>query len=543
MWFQDLSVRTKIATMLAMIGVGVVSLGVFMLSEISSINDNLLNITNRTMPKTALVQDLQTDITTIRKDEFSILPNINHPDVKNWLNDIHKVYKQVDSALATYKTTITENESQRRFDEVMRSWKAYKEATKGFSMAIQAQDTSLANNVVLGSFDKFTALQVSLDKLIELTNKESDQGKVAAMNRVQEANLYTMASLALLLGFMVIVAVYMIRQITQPLEKTTAMAMAIAEGDLTYSLDRSTIGNDEFGSLADACLVMQNGLKELINEISAAVVQLSAAIEEMSAVSEQSSAGMVQQQDQLAMIATAMNQMQSTVSQVAANTEDASELATSATNEAKESTRVVNETIIEIEKVANEIQNAGEMVAQLEQDTANISMVVDVISGIAEQTNLLALNAAIEAARAGDQGRGFAVVADEVRTLAGRTSQSTSEIISIIDKLQHRAKETGEATKNSCQLIQQCVGQSQIAGGSITQIESSVASIADMNIQIASACCEQNSVTDELSRSVESINQASTEVASGAKQTAQACSELSQLANGLQENISQFKLN
>lgn len=543
MRFQDLSVRTKIAAMLAMIGVGVVSLGVFMLSEISSINDNLLNITNRTMPKTALVQDLQTDITTIRKDEFSILPNINHPDVKNWLNDIHKVYKQVDSALATYKTTITENESQRRFDEVMRSWTAYKEATKGFSMAIQAQDTSLANNVVLGSFDKFTALQVSLDKLIELTNKESDQGKVAAMNRVQEANLYTMASLALLLGFMVIVAVYMIRQITQPLEKTTAMAMAIAEGDLTYSLDRSTIGNDEFGSLADACLVMQNGLKELINEISAAVVQLSAAIEEMSAVSEQSSAGMVQQQDQLAMIATAMNQMQSTVSQVAANTEDASELATSATNEAKESTRVVNETIIEIEKVANEIQNAGEMVAQLEQDTANISMVVDVISGIAEQTNLLALNAAIEAARAGDQGRGFAVVADEVRTLAGRTSQSTSEIISIIDKLQHRAKETGEATKNSCQLIQQCVGQSQIAGGSITQIESSVASIADMNIQIASACCEQNSVTDELSRSVESINQASTEVASGAKQTAQACSELSQLANGLQENISQFKLN
>ncbi|ELR65752.1 Methyl-accepting chemotaxis protein [Photobacterium marinum] len=542
MRFQDLSVRTKIAAMLAMIGVGVVSLGVFMLSEISSINDNLLNITNRTMPKTALVLDLQTDITTIRKDEFSILPNINHPDVKNWLNDIHKVYKQVDSALATYKTTITENESQRRFDEVMRSWTAYKEATSSFSMAIQAQDTGLANNVVLGSFDKFTTLQVSLDKLIELTNKESDQGKAAAMNRVQQANLYTMASLALLLGFMVIVAVYMIRQITQPLEKTTKMAMAIADGDLTYSLDRSTMGNDEFGSLADACLVMQNGLKELINEISAAVVQLSASIEEMSVVSEQSSAGMVHQQDQLAMIATAMNQMQSTVSQVAANTEDASELATSATNEAKESTRVVNETIIEIEKVANEIQNAGEMVAQLEQDTANISMVVDVISGIAEQTNLLALNAAIEAARAGDQGRGFAVVADEVRTLAGRTSQSTSEIISIIDKLQHRAKETGEATKNSCHLIQQCVGQSQIAGNSITQIESSVASIADMNIQIASACCEQNSVTDELSRSVESINQASTEVASGAKQTAQACSELSQLANGLQENISQFKL-
>lgn len=83
-------------------------------------------------------------------------------------------------------------------------------------------------------------------------------------------------------------------------------------------------------------------------------------------------------------------------------------------------------------EITEQINQTGEVINRLNEQSRNIASIVSTIREIADQTNLLALNAAIEAARAGDQGRGFAVVADEVRQLAARTSKSTAEIDQVV---------------------------------------------------------------------------------------------------------------
>ncbi|MEM7209149.1 MAG: PAS domain-containing methyl-accepting chemotaxis protein [Pseudomonadota bacterium] len=135
---------------------------------------------------------------------------------------------------------------------------------------------------------------------------------------------------------------------------------------------------------------------------------------------------------------------------------------------------VINKAVAEMNKIAESVNNSSRHIESLNKQSAEISSIINTIQSIADQTNLLALNAAIEAARAGDQGRGFAVVADEVRQLAARTSQSTSEISSMITNIQ-------QDTSNASSSMEQCLDQVNLGvdlanqtGDAITKIQQGV---------------------------------------------------------------------
>ncbi|MGR5250451.1 methyl-accepting chemotaxis protein [Vibrio aestuarianus] len=541
MKFSNLSIKSKISALILIISAAVIALSFFFYSQIKLIDGEMMKFSHTTVPRILLVKNIEVEVSILRKDEFSLLTNVNHAEFKTWLKGLDKSESKVDNYIKKYGQSLWDQRDRDAFNRVNDAWEKYRSLNEKYSALLLTKQVDEANAMLLDGFPAFQELQNAIIALVELNQTFIKEDIDSTHIVVTDAVTYGIIAIVALLALGFSLGLFLTKQICSPLNYVVEMASKIASGDLTYQLPRNKIGNDELGILADACIDMQAKLLSLVDSISSITAQVSTATEEVSAISEQTSSGMDEQQQQLNLIATAMNEMQATVNDVANNTEAASETANGASNDAKQGLEVVQECISQINEASVAIQSVGTMVSELEQNASNISVVVDVIQDIAEQTNLLALNAAIEAARAGEQGRGFAVVSDEVRTLASRTQSSTEEIVSIISKLQNCSKTAVSATNNSNDLIQVCVEQAQNAGATIGQIERSVDNIAEKSIQIASACSEQSSVTEELHRNVEHINQFSSEVATGSRQTAVACRDLSELAVGLQEIVSQFK--
>ncbi|UCZ87822.1 methyl-accepting chemotaxis protein [Pseudomonas sp. L5B5] len=138
---------------------------------------------------------------------------------------------------------------------------------------------------------------------------------------------------------------------------------------------------------------------------------------------------------------------------------------------AQRGTTVVTEAVTVMQDLARHMQDAGNGIEALSEQSLVIASIVKTISGIAEQTNLLALNAAIEAARAGEQGRGFAVVADEVRQLASRTSNATDEIVGVVRQNQDMARTAVELMAEGKQRAEQGLALAAEAGTVIVEIQ------------------------------------------------------------------------
>ncbi|MUK28644.1 HAMP domain-containing protein [Aliivibrio fischeri] len=541
MSYKNLAVQKKIAVVFSAIGLVMIAFAFFLLQELNKVESEVINFTDSTVPSVLSVEDLYFEMNAYRRNQYAAL-TYQEKDLPTLLSTLSKQKAQIQSDLDAYEATVASADERRVFDRVANGWQKYLTQLKEFNGLVANQDTKLAQQELLDSFSQFEEVGAAMDGLVQTNLGFVSNNRKSIMSSVNSVTLATKVSFSALIAFMIFITFFLARQICRPLNLVVEQSKAIAAGDLTFELRRSEIGNDELGALADTNIEMQHQLRILIEDTISAVTQLSAAVEEMSAISEQSSRGMQQQQSDITMVAAAMEEMKATVAEVANNTETASTSALEASEEAKQGNQDVQSNIEQIQIVSRDIEQAGELVEELERESNNISVVVEVIRGIADQTNLLALNAAIEAARAGEQGRGFAVVADEVRSLAGRTQSSTSEIVEIIEKLQASAAHAKSATDQSCSKIRVCVEQSVQTGNSIQMIEETMMKVTDTSIQIASACSQQDSVTEELGRNIQSMSLSASEVALGAEQTAQSSVELAQLASTLQQSLSRFKV-
>ncbi|QYK02237.1 methyl-accepting chemotaxis protein [Shewanella psychrotolerans] len=163
--------------------------------------------------------------------------------------------------------------------------------------------------------------------------------------------------------------------------------------------------------------------------------------------------------------------------------------------------------------------NTNEIRGSLTELTSDVTAITNLLQGIrsiSEQTNLLALNAAIEAARAGESGRGFAVVADEVRALAQRTSHSTDEIATVLERLNASMVKTVESMDLGQKRTLENVTHTQNIADGLGVRSEQISEVAQLSESVATETKSQSSVLEsvgaEILQNAESIQLLSEQV-------------------------------
>ncbi len=352
---------------------------------------------------------------------------------------------------------------------------------------------------------------------------------------------FDLALSLVLIAIVLVISLYVMRSITNPLQKCVRTMSAFArDKDMSLKLDDRS--KSEFGRLSKAFNDLVENFNATLLSVRDQVLGTADGVGKCTSMMRQSSELTNRQLSSTDSIAAAMNEMTANIGEVSGVAKKAAHEVDNAHEVSVSSEEGWEVARQKLNALNDGLAGARDAVLMLNKQTEKIGGILDLIQSIAEQTNLLALNAAIEAARAGESGKGFAVVADEVRTLARRTQEATTQIRKQFESM---VADAASASSNMDSLRDE--GEKSVklvkeSATAFTRIREELDNIMQQTSVLANAASEQAQASEHINERIQAVKDASVELEHNASESGETMRSLKEESDRLREQIEAFRL-
>lgn len=405
-----------------------------------------------------------------------------------------------------------------------------------FVPAIKAGDLAQAGAIAARLHTLYNAHRLGVDATVIRGNEYAAEQMAHLANTTRLC--YGLLLCAALLGAGLIF--WLGRPTQQRLLAAGKATAAIAEGELNRPMPEP--GLDAIGELIRQIGAMRDQLATLVESLQRSASTLDDRATSLTAMAQRHTDDSQAQVGAAHHIEQAIEQLTHSIKQAGSQLHQVGEQTLQSAERAQEATLAIHT----VEQVIGEQVTGVKQVSHTISDLAGLSQQIAGLAGaihdIAEQTNLLALNAAIEAARAGEQGRGFAVVADEVRSLATRTGSATTEINTIIGKIQDVSLRAASEMDTELARVEQAVTHTMTARQSVARIAQSCEEINQRIAQVDQLMSDETWLIQGIHHQVGEMSRLAAEANQSASQAAEEATMVAQHARILTRQTHHFHL-